>query len=254
MVHQKVNNQEPRFFTLRVLFYSLCTALAFILSFTPVIIAFGWIFFLDFSLNVFSLKFWLMFFSPIILTAIYLMGWFTFIVIHSKVISPFFLVPVKAGIYPLSSKTTKLLAIRVSADQTARMMLIPLDFMPLVVNRYLRPIFFKCYGVKVGRNAYFSRVNKVDALPLIELGDNLKVGQLGVISCHYIAQQNLVLQKIIVGNNVTIGDYAIVLPGAILEDNTIIDPKTVVPRKHLPAGSRFYNAPGIEKISEENLS
>lgn len=243
--------QESKFYIIRIFFYFLFTALTFILSFTPVIITFGWIFFLDFSLNVFSLKFWLMFFSPIILTGIYLMGWFIFILIHSKVICPLFLVPVEPGVYPLSNKTTKLLAIRVSADQTARMMLIPLDFMPLVVNRYLRPIFFRCYGVKVGRNAYFSRDNKVDALPLIEIGDNIKVGQLGVISCHYIAQQNLVLQKITVGNNVTIGDYAIVLPGAILENDIVIDPKAVVPKKHLPDGSRFYNQPGIEKLIEE---
>lgn len=243
-----MNNQDSRFFSLRVLFYSLFTALIFILSFSPVIVIFGWIFILEFSLNIFSLKFWIIFFSPVILTTIYLVGWFTFIFIHSKVICPIFLVPVQPGVYPLSSKTTKLLAIRVSADQTARMMLIPLDFMPLVVNRYLRPIFFRCYGVKVGRNAYFSRDNKVDALPLIEIGDNIKVGQLGVISCHYIAQQSLVLQKITVGNNVTIGDYAIVLPGAILENDIIIDPKTVVPRKKLQNGARFYNQPGIEEF------
>lgn len=244
-----VFNQNPKFYTLRIFLYSSLTVLCFICSYSPAILTFGWIFTNNFSLNIFTIEFWIILVSPILLIIIYLTGWIIFVLIHSKIICPTFLVQTNPGHYPLSNEFSKLLAIRVSADQTARMMLTPLDFMPLVVNRYLRPFFLKCYGAKIGKNAYFSRDNKVDASPLIEIGDNIIVGQLGVISCHYIANEELVLDRVKIGNNVTIGDYAIILPGSILENNIIIGPKSVIPKKHLKNGSSFYNQPGIESDS-----
>lgn len=245
---QVTNNQDPKFYPLRIFLYSSLTALCFIGSYSPVILTFTWIYSNLFSLNILTIGFWIILFSPILLLVIYLAGWTFFVVIHSKILCPIFLVKVKPGHYPLSRNSSKLLAIRVSADQTARMMLKPLDFMPLVVNRYLRPFFLRCYGAKIGKNAYIARDNKVDALPLIELGNNILVGQLGAISCHYIAKGELVLENIKIGDNVTIGDYAIILPGAILENNVIIGPKTVVPKKHLEKGVSFYHQPALEFV------
>ena len=248
-----VDNQEPKFFYLRIFLYLTLTALSFVGSYSPVILTFSWIFINHFSLNVLTIEFWIVLISPIIIFLVYLSGWTIFVLIHSKIICPTFLVQVKPGHYPLTNNMSKLLAIRVSADQTTRMMLIPLDFMPLIVNRYLRPFFLRCYGAKIGKNAYFSRDNKVDPLPLVEIGDNIVVGQLGTISCHFIAKQELILNKVAIGNNVTIGDYAIILPGATLEDNIDIGPKVVVPRKHLTDGITFYSQPGIEMISTHEI-
>ena len=245
--------QEPRFFYLRIFLYLTLTSINFIISYSPVVLTFSWIFIDDFSLNILTVQFWVVLFSPVILFLVYLSGWAVFVLIHSKIICPFFLVPIKPGHYPLSKNITKLLAIRVSADQTTRMMLTPLDFMPLIVNRYLRPFFLRCYGVKVGKNVYFSRDNKVDASPLIEIGDNIIVGQLSVISCHFIAKQELVLDKVFIGHNVTIGDYAIILPGAILQNNIVIGPKAIVPKKHLEDGITFYHQPAIEMASTHEL-
>lgn len=167
-----------------------------------------------------------------------------FVIIHSEFIAPFFLPHVRPGRYPLSEKTTRLLVIRLSADQTARMMLQPLDFMPLVVNRYLRPFFLKRYGAKLGKNSYISRDNKIDASPLIHAGDNLVVGQLGLVSCHLIVKDELILNEVKIGNNVTIGGYAMIGPGSILEDDVIVGAGAVVPNKHIPKGATFYSQPG----------
>ena len=245
-----MESHQAHFYAFRVFNYSASTALSFIILFSPIIYTFG-IILSNFSIQVTSFYFWLIFFSTVILTIEYLLCWTAFVIVHSKFIVPFFLPPVKPGRYPLQENATKLLVIRLSADQTARMMLLPLDFMPLVVNRYLRPFFLKRYGAHIGRNSYISRDNKIDASPLIHAGDNLVVGQLGLVSCHLIVNKELILNDVRIGDNVTIGGYALVGPGSILEDNVVIGAGAVVPNKHIPKGALFYSQPGKILLQDE---
>ena len=241
---KNLESHVAHFYAFRVFNYSTITALSFIVLFTPIIFTFG-ILINHFTIDFTNIDFWIIFFSPVILT------WTSFVVVHSKFIVPFFLPAVKPGKYPLTENATKLLVIRLSADQTARMMLLPLDFMPLVVNRYLRPFFLKRYGAHLGKNSYISRDNKIDASPLIFAGDNLVVGQLGLVSCHLIVKGVLILDEVRIGNNVTIGGYALVGPGSVLEDNVIIGAGAVVPNKHIPEGATFYNQPGRLLLPEK---
>ena len=125
MVKKRMNKDEPKFYYARVGMYSSLSALLFIIAFLPVLYTFSWIFVENFTLNIFNIKFWLLIISPIPLLVVYLSGWTVFTLIHSKIVCPVFLVPIKTGRYPLKNKNSKLLAIRVSADQTARMMLKP---------------------------------------------------------------------------------------------------------------------------------
>lgn len=234
---------KAHFYAFRVFSYSTCTAFGFIIFFSPIVYTVG-ILIRHFNLNVLSPDFWLIFFSPAILTVVYIFCWVLFVIAHSKFIVPFFLPAIKPGRYPLDQLETRLMVIRLSADQTARMLLTPLDFMPLVVNRYLRPFFLRRYGAKIGKNSYISRDNKIDASPLIHAGNNLVVGQLGLISCHLIVKGDLILNTVEIGDNVTIGGYALVGPGSVLEDDVIVGAGAVVPNKHVPKGATFYNQPG----------
>ena len=244
---------KAHFYAFRVFSYSAITALSFIILFAPSIYTFGLIFLTNhFSLDITNPYFWLILISPVILTIVYMLCWVAFVLFHSKFIVPFFLPSVKPGRYRLTDNATKLLVIRLSADQTARMMLLPLDFMPLVVNRYLRPFFLRRYGAHIGRSSYISRDNKIDASPLIHAGDNLIVGQLGLVSCHLIVKGELILNTVEIGNNVTIGGYALVGPGSVLEDNVIIGAGAVVPNKHIPKGATFYSQPGKILLQESS--
>ena len=244
-----LETNKAHFYSFRVFNYSALTALSFIIFFSPSIYTFGFLL-THFSLNIDRYDFWLIFFSPVILTVVYLFCWLAFVIVHSKFIVPFFLPTVKPGRYKLTEKATKLLAIRLSADQTARMLLTPLDFMPLVVNRYLRPFFLKSYGAHIGKNSYISRDNKIDASPLIHAGNNLIVGQLGLISCHLIVKGELILNRVEIGDNVTISAYALIGPGSIIEDDVIIGAGAVVPNKHVPKGATFLIQPGKILLSE----
>ena len=234
---------KAHFYAFRVFSYSTCTALAFIL--------FG-LLIQHFNLSVTNPYFWIIFFSPAILTVVYIICWVLFVIAHSKFIVPFFLPTIKPGRYPLDQLETRLLVIRLSADQTARMLLTPLDFMPLVVNRYLRPYFLRRYGAKLGKNSYISRDNKIDASPLIHAGNNLVVGQLGLVSCHLIVKGELRLNTVEIGNNVTIGGFALVGPGSVLEDDVIVGAGAVIPNKHIPKGATFYSQPGKILLPEES--
>lgn len=238
-----IQHHSTHFYAFRVFTYSTCTALAFIILFSPIVYTVG-LLVTHFNLNFETTDFWIVFFTPLILTIVYILCWLAFVIIHSKFIVAFFLPSIKPGKYPLHEKETKLLVIRLSADQTARMLLLPLDFMPLVVNRYLRPFFLRRYGAHIGKDSYISRDNKIDASPLIHAGDGLVVGQLGLVSCHLIVNGYLILNTVEIGNNVTIGGYALIGPGSILEDNVIVGAGAVVPNKHIPKGATFYNQPG----------
>lgn len=218
---------------LKIIFYSIFTALILIFIFSTVIFLFQFIFITNFTLNLMNLNFWLILLSPLLFTGLYTFCWMIFVFIHSKIIVPVFLGSLKTGKYSLNDAKTKLLAVRLSADQTARMMLIPLDFMPLIVNRYLRPHFLRSYGAKIGENSYISRDSKIDACSLIRLGKNIVVGQLSVVSCHYIAKNELVLNDVTIGDNVTIGDYSLILPGSVIENDVILGMKSIIPKKHI---------------------
>ena len=234
-----MSSSESKFYSFRVVSYTSLTALLFLITFSPFI--FSILFFIKIGS---SNLFWILVFSPVVITIVYMVCWMIFVFFHSKFIVPFFLPSLNPGKYPVNSKKTKLLVIRLSADQTARITLIPLDFMPLVVNRYLRPYFLRSYGVKLGRSPYIARDNKIDASSLIKIGDNVIVGQLGLISCHVIVKGELVLNKVEVGNNVTIGGYALIGPGTILEDDVIIGAGAIVPNKHIKKGSTYYAPAG----------
>ena len=243
---------NPRFYAFRVFSYSTMTALSFIFLFSPVVYTTA-LLISHFTNDIKNPDFWLLLFTPLILTLVYLVCWSLFVIFHSKFIVPFFLPAIKPGTYPINEKRTKLIVIRLSADQTARMLLLPLDFMPLVVNRYLRPFFLRRYGTKIGKNPYISRDNKIDASPLIFAGDNLIVGQLGLVSCHLIVKGELILNTVKLGHNVTIGGYALVGPGSIIEDDVIIGAGAVVPNKHIPKGAIYYSQPGKILLPEERI-
>lgn len=217
----------------KIFFYSIFTAVALIIAFSAILIFIQIIFINNFTLNVLNFNFWLILLSPLLFIVLYIICWFIFVFIHSKIIVPIFLVSLIPGNYPLNDTNTKLIGIRLSADQTARIMLIPLDFMPLIVNRYLRPYFLRSYGANIGKNSYISRDSKIDACNLITLGKNIVVGQLSVVSCHYIAKNELVLIDVSIGDNVAIGDYSLILPGSVIENDVILGMKSIIPKKHI---------------------
>lgn len=90
----------------------------------------------------------------------------------------------------------------------------------------LMRVVYVLLGAKMGANTYSSGL--IDDPPLTIIGSNTLLGQDCLLTCHIIEGEKLGLQKIRIGNNVTIGAKAVIMAGVTIGDNAIIGAGAVV--------------------------
>jgi acetyltransferase-like isoleucine patch superfamily enzyme len=95
-------------------------------------------------------------------------------------------------------------------------------FLPIPLMR----LVYQALGARMGENTY-SAGALLDP-PLIELGANCIVGHDAVLFCHAIEGRHFGLSRIRVGDNVTIGAAAIIMPGVQIGDSAIVSAGAVV--------------------------
>ena len=100
--------------------------------------------------------------------------------------------------------------------------LIRTHFLPTPLMR----LIYLALGARMGSNTY--SVGSILDPPLTSFGANCIVGHDAVVFCHVIEGQNFALFPITVGNNVTIGAMAIIMPGVKISDGAIISAGAVV--------------------------
>ncbi|TFF96021.1 MAG: hypothetical protein EU547_06875 [Promethearchaeota archaeon] len=86
---------------------------------------------------------------------------------------------------------------------------------------HLEQLVLRVFGVKIGKNCSLHE-GWVDA-EFIEMGDNIRLGQGSLIMSSLIVQNKLILKKIVLNNDITIGTHSVVFPGTIIESKCIID-------------------------------
>lgn len=100
--------------------------------------------------------------------------------------------------------------------------LIRTHFLPAPLMRSI----YRALGSRMGENTY-----SVGALldpPLTELGANCIIGHDATLFCHAIEGRHFALARIRVGNNVTIGASAVIMPGVNIGDGAIVSVGAVV--------------------------
>lgn len=100
--------------------------------------------------------------------------------------------------------------------------LICTHFLPLPVMR----LVYQALGVRMGASTY--SVGAILDPPLTELGTNCLIGHDAVLFSHIIEGRRLALARIQVGDNVTIGATAVIMPGVSIGDGAIIAAGSVV--------------------------
>jgi acetyltransferase-like isoleucine patch superfamily enzyme len=100
--------------------------------------------------------------------------------------------------------------------------LIRTHFMPTPLMR----LVYQALGAKMGANT-FSTGAILDP-PLTELGANCIVGHDAVLFCHAIEGRHFAFSRIRVGDNVTIGATAVIMPGVRIGDGAIVSAGAVV--------------------------
>ncbi|MFW9901903.1 MAG: hypothetical protein ACFFDY_11585 [Candidatus Thorarchaeota archaeon] len=87
----------------------------------------------------------------------------------------------------------------------------------------------------------------------IELGKNVKIGQGSFITSNIIIQDKLILKKVSIKDNVIIGAHSIVLPGTIIESNTILDLLTITAINQKLEKNATYSGYPARKMKTEDL-
>lgn len=96
----------------------------------------------------------------------------------------------------------------------------------LIVPVPLMRVIYLALGAKMGFNSY-SGGALLDP-PLTEIGDHCIIGHDAVLFCHVIEGNHLALARIRLGNHVTIGGKAVIMPGVTVGDHAIIAINAVV--------------------------
>ncbi len=90
----------------------------------------------------------------------------------------------------------------------------------------IKTLVYALLGTKIGANS-FSPGTILDP-PLTELGDNTIIGHAATLYSHAIEGHHFALEKIVLGNNVTVGAHAIIMSGVTVGDGAIVSAGAVV--------------------------
>jgi carbonic anhydrase/acetyltransferase-like protein (isoleucine patch superfamily) len=103
------------------------------------------------------------------------------------------------------------------------------------------------FGTQMGQGTI---IGGADVLPpdRVVIGDNCLIGR-GAILCGHVYEGNrLYLNTLRLGNNVTVGGYAILFPGSKIGDNVIIGANTVVPKdREIPDNTIWVHGKAIPR-------
>ncbi len=100
--------------------------------------------------------------------------------------------------------------------------LIRTHFLPAPLMR----LVYQALGTRMGANTY--SVGTLLDPPLTEFGANCIIGHDAVLFCHAIEGRHFSLSRIRVGDNVTIGATAVIMPGVNIGDGAIVSAGAVV--------------------------
>ena len=117
----------------------------------------------------------------------------------------------------------------------------PLTRSQVVPVPLMRSIYL-ALGARLGANSY-SGGTLLDP-PLTVVGDNCIIGHDAVLICHAVEGDSLSLARVILGDNVTIGAKAVILPGVRVGDGAVVAVGAVVPKDtHIGPGELWGGIP-----------
>jgi acetyltransferase-like isoleucine patch superfamily enzyme len=101
------------------------------------------------------------------------------------------------------------------------------------------------FGAKFGKNVHWNLY--VPDPHLLEVGDNVVTGAIGEVLTHSGITDKLIVKKVRVGNNCSIGENTIILPGAVLEEGAIVGASSLVPKNKVLRKGVWAGVP-VKKI------
>lgn len=116
--------------------------------------------------------------------------------------------------------------------------LIRTEFLPVPI----KTMVYSILGAKIGSNSYSS--GTILDPPLTEIGDNCIIGHAATLYSHAIEGHHFALERIVLGNNVTVGAHAIIMSGVTVGDDAIVSAAAVVRKgTHIGPGEHWGGVP-----------
>jgi acetyltransferase-like isoleucine patch superfamily enzyme len=105
----------------------------------------------------------------------------------------------------------------------------------------------QAFGAKIGTNTIVGNGRIFNPERTI-IGDNCFFGYDAILSGHVYEGDKLYLKTVKLGNNVTVGANAVILPGAEIGDNVLVGANTVVPKdKFIPSNTIWVHGKAVAR-------
>lgn len=147
----------------------------------------------------------------------------------------------KEGEYPMQSWGALKWAIANSL-----VLVVSNTFMDFMLLTPFTNIFFRLMGAKLGKNVQINSKYCAD-LGMLEIGDRSVIGGHATVIGHSFERGRLILKKVKIGKDVTIGLNSVVLPGANIGDKSVIAAGAVLGKNTLVEPRSVYA--GVPAIS-----
>ena len=105
--------------------------------------------------------------------------------------------------------------------------------------------------MKIGNNSLIGGVIKDPCVT--EVGDDVTMGEYAVVygHIHNYKKETIAIEKVRIGNSCVIGAGAIVMPGAVIQDNVTVAAGALVTKNQiLKKGKTYGGVPAIEIIKK----
>lgn len=108
--------------------------------------------------------------------------------------------------------------------------------------RYTKQLLYTMYGAKIGKNCMIAG-DLIDP-ELVEIGDNTFMGMGSSIYPHMVEGKKIILRKVVVGKNCTIGSDTLIMPGVRVGNGSIVGSKSLIPKfKEIESNSVYVGVP-----------
>jgi len=118
----------------------------------------------------------------------------------------------------------------------------------------LRPILFRLLGAKLGKGVLIA--GKIVEPEMVEIGDYSFTGEMSLLMAHALMKDKVVLKRIVLGNYVSIGAHAVIMPGVRIGNESIVAAGALVPMNTIiPSGEVWGGIPAkkIKDVDESDV-
>jgi len=115
----------------------------------------------------------------------------------------------------------------------------------------IKNTYYRMLGMKIGKNSLVGGVIKDPCLT--EIGDNVTMGEYAIIygHIHNYEKSIILMEGVKIGNNCVIGAGSIIMPGAILEDDVKLAAGAVVTKSQILEKGKMYGGIPAKEIKSK---